>query len=171
MKIEIKYGILIAVAGTIWLVLEYAFGFHGRYIELQPMVSAFAFLVPVIGLLFALKEIRRKKFDGRLPYWQGVKSGARVSLVTGVLNLLTQLFYHRLLNPNYFPFMIEKSRERALAQGATGEALEQAVRNAEQYFNLSSYMLQASIGALVIGIVISMIIMAFLRTKPARQAA
>lgn len=70
---------------------------------------------------------------------------------------MVDLTTKRLITPNYFKNVIDYSVR-------TGQAtLEQAQAN----FNLPSYMLQAAIGALVAGVLTSLVVAAFVRTRNA----
>ena len=65
-----------------------------------------------------------------------------------------QIIFHKAIAPEFFPNMIEYS----VSKGNSREV-------AENYFNLSSYILQSIFGTLSFGVVISAIVALILQTK------
>ncbi|NBB88683.1 MAG: DUF4199 family protein [Bacteroidetes bacterium] len=81
-------------------------------------------------------------------------SGLLITLIVAVLSPLTQWIISTIISPNYFSNAIEY----AVSSGniETREA-------AEAYFNLSSYIIQSAIGALIMGVVTTAIVAIFMR--------
>ncbi len=86
---------------------------------------------------------------------QGFISGIVVSIVVAILTPLAQYITHTFITPDYFPNIIDHAVERG---SMTREA-------AEEYFNLTSYILQSFFFALVVGVVTSAIVALFVRKK------
>ena len=86
---------------------------------------------------------------------QGFISGIVVSIVVAILTPLAQYITHTFVTPDYFTNIIDHAVERG---SMTREA-------AEEYFNLTSYILQSFFFALVVGVVTSAIVALFVRKK------
>jgi len=75
-------------------------------------------------------------------------------IITSIVTLitpLTQYITSEIITPEYFPNIINYTVEQ-------GEMTREA---AEQYFNLNNYMIRATIGAFVMGIITTAIVAIF----------
>ena len=98
---------------------------------------------------------RKNFFKGKMNWSQGFISGIVVSIVVAILTPLAQYITHAFITPEYFPNIIDHAVERG---SMTREA-------AEEYFNLTSYILQSFFFALVVGVVTSAVVALFVRKK------
>ena len=157
-KIEIKWAIIFSVMGLAWMVLEKALGWHDEHID-QHMYLTNLFAIPaIVVVVMALKDKKKNFFSGSMSYMEGFKSGLIMTLIIAALSPLTQWITSEIITPEYFPNVIAYSVE---------SGYHATVAEAEAQFNLSNYMLQGAIGALIMGIVTVAIAMIFLRTKKA----
>ncbi len=102
-------------------------------------------------MFFALLEKRRVYYKGKMTYWQGFKTGLLITLVVTILTPLTQWITLSMITPQYFENVIAYAVEN-------GKMTQQ---EANDYFNLKSYMIQSLLGAPIMGIVTSGIVAAF----------
>jgi hypothetical protein len=156
MKTEVKWGLIFAFVALLWITLEYAVGLHGKYISLHPYLTNLFVVPAVIMMVLAIREKRRVLGD-RISFTQAFLCGLGVSVVVAVLSPLTQYVFHRFINPGFFQNSID------FAVSSAKMTLDQA----NSYFNLQSYMLQSSLGAIVSGVITSLILAAIMRTKNA----
>ncbi len=161
---EIKAAIIISVLGFAWLLGEYAVGLHDKYVDYHPIISMFGIVIPIVGIRIAIGN-KKKSNGGNMTYAEGFKTGSFVSVLSGVMAPIGLLIYTRIINPNWFDFMVKYSTRRALQAGLKGEQLTQSITYAQNYFNERSYVLQTCFGTIVSGIVISAIISLMMRTK------
>ncbi len=162
MKTEIKFGLIISFLGFLWICVEYAVGLQKEYIELHPMITWLALLIPVLGIVYGLKEKKVKVLGGIISYGQAVKTGFFIATVAALTSIPFQFIFHTLVNPDYFSFMISYAEERAISDGRN---VEEAVESAKAFFNLGSYIAQSFIGNILGGTFITLIAGAFLRKK------
>ena len=163
-KSEIKYAVIISVLGFVWLLLEYAVGLHDKYVDYHPFISMFGIIIPIIGIRMAIKN-KKDSNNGKMTYAEGFKSGSFISVLSGVMAPVGLLIYTRIINPNWFDFMVKYSTRRALEAGLKGDQLTQSITYAQNYFNERSYVLQTCFGTIVSGILISAIVSLVLKTK------
>ncbi|HEX8998424.1 MAG TPA: DUF4199 domain-containing protein [Blastocatellia bacterium] len=154
MKTEIKWGVIFTIVGLLWMVLERVSGLHDKYIHLHPFLTNLFALPAIIMMVLAIKE-KKRLLGGKISFTQAFLCGLAVSVVVAALSPLAQWITARVISPNYFPNAINYAVQAGL----------QTREQAEAFFNLNSYMLQASLGALVMGILTTLIIAAFVRTK------
>lgn len=155
--LEIKWGLIFTAVALLWMVFEKSMGWHGESIDQHATYTNF-FAIPSIAVfVFALLD-KRRQLGGVMSWKQGFISGAIISLVVAILAPLAQWLTHRVISPEYFPNAIDFAV-------ANNKATQE---EAEAYFNLGSYMLQGSVGGLVMGLATAAIVALFVRKKPAR---
>lgn len=163
MRTEIKYGLIIGLVGGIWLILEYLFGLHNEHIEIHPYVSSIAFVIPIIGIALAIREKRDKENGGVITYGEIIKAGLIISVITGFISLAFQYVYLELINPDYFKFMIEYSKEKMKETTTDPNVITYAVNEAEGYLNPKSYLLQSFFIPIVLGFFITLVVGIFVK--------
>jgi hypothetical protein len=153
--IEIKWALLFVAMLLIWMVIERLAGLHGEHIDKHAIFTNFI-AIPAIALyVFALLDKRKNGYGGVMTYGQGFISGVIITLVVTILTPLTQYIISTVITPDYFSNAIDY----AVAEGKMTQA------EAEKYFNLTSYMIQATIGAFIMGVLTSAIVAIFVRRK------
>ncbi|TQI71568.1 uncharacterized protein DUF4199 [Gramella sp. Hel_I_59] len=153
--IEIKWGIIFSIVSLLWMFLEKSLGWHDELIAKHAIYTNFFGIVAIVIYVLALLDKRKNFFEGKMNWSQGFISGIVVSIVVAILTPLAQYITHTFITPEYFPNIIDHTVERG---SMTREA-------AEEYFNLTSYILQSFFFALVVGVVTSAIVALFIRRK------
>ncbi len=152
MPVELKWGLIIVVAGFLWVLLEWAVGLHGPLIAYHPIVTMLWIPLAIVLLVLGLRDKKRRQ--GSLSYVQGLLSTALIALVIALLSPVTQWLYLGVINPGFFETMID-------AAVARGTARSEAVA----YFNLGNYLLMATVSGVVGTLVSGAIAMIFLRSR------
>ncbi len=138
-----------------WMLIEKLTGLHGVHIDKHAIYTNI-FAIPAIAVyVFALLEKRKKDLGGVMTWKQGFISGLIITIIVGILSPLGQVIIHNVISPEYFPNMIEF----VVSEGH----MEQS--EAEEYFNLSSYIMQSVIGALIMGLLTSAIVALFVKKR------
>jgi Na+-driven multidrug efflux pump len=154
-SIEIKWGVIFAIAMLLWIYLEKLFGLHAERIDRHAMVSSFFAVVAISIYLLALYDKRKNFYNGIMSWKKGFYAGLVITLVVLILSPLVQYLISRFISPEYFPNIIRYSVE-------TGEMTR---KQAEEYFSLKNYILQGVIFALVSGIITSAISALLMRKR------
>lgn len=155
-KIEFKWAIIFSVMGLLWMVLEKLCGLHSTYIDYHLYLTNL-FAIPAIWVMvLALKDKKKNFYNGQMTYKQGLISGIILSVIIALISPLTQWITSYVITPEYFPNVIKRSVEIGYYQ-TTAEA--------EANFNYPNYALQGAIGALIMGIATTAVVMIFIRTK------
>lgn len=158
-KTEIKWGLIFTAALILWMVFEWAMGWHGERIEQHATMTNIFALVAIVVYVMAFLDKRTRDYDGTMTWAQGFMTGFVITVVVAVLSPLAQWIIHTFISPDFFENMIDLSVE-------TGKMSRS---EATGYFNLNSYMIQGSLGALMMGIVTSAIVAVFTRRKPEEE--
>ncbi|CAN5362519.1 hypothetical protein BH23BAC2_BH23BAC2_03930 [soil metagenome] len=157
---ELKWGVLFIIAGLAWVWIEKLFGLHDVYVAQHPIYTNLFGIIAVTIFIFALREKRRDFFVGVMTWREGFTSGIIMTLVITLLSPLAQYITYEYISPEYF----NNITEHTVQAGAMSR------EDAEAYFSLRSYLIQATFGALVMGIVTSAIVAWFVKTAPAKEA-
>lgn len=154
-SIEIKWGVIFVLVSLGWMVLEKSLGWHDEHID-QHATLTNLFAIPAIALyVFALLDKKKNYYHRQMTYLQGFLSGVVISIIVTVLSPFSQYITLEYITPDYFANVINYSV-------SSGELTQEA---AEEWFNLKSYMVQAAIGALVMGVITSAIVAIFTKSK------
>ncbi len=153
-KTELKWGVIFAAMGLVWLTLEYLVGLQGKFIAWHQYLTNLVAIPSVIIMVLAILE-KRRVLGGTISFQQSFLCGFGVSLIVAVLSPLTQFIFHRLINPGYF----ENAIRYGVAQGKT------TLAEAQAFFNLPSYMLQSVLAAIIIGTITSLVIAAMIKKE------
>lgn len=108
-----------------------------------------AFFIYVLGI----REKREKDLGGTMTFKEGFIAGMIITLVVTVFTPLTQYLVSTVITPDYFQNMIDYSVE---IETYTQE-------EAENVFNLQSYMVQSTLLAPAIGAVTSLLVALFMK--------
>ena len=160
MKTELKWAVIFAVMGLVWLMLEYLVGLQTKHIAWHPLLTNLVFLPTIAVYVLALCE-KRAQLGGKLTFKQGLISGLSLAAFAALLSPLGQPLFHQFVNPNFFADMVQFTVSSGKATLA--EALS--------FFNLPSYLLMSGVGALMTGLLASLILAWLLRTKQAEKGA
>ncbi|MHA7131613.1 DUF4199 domain-containing protein [Algoriphagus namhaensis] len=154
-SIEFKWAIIFTLVALAWMYLEKALGWHDQHIADHPVYTNLFAILAIAVYVFALIDKKRNSFQGKMIYKQGFISGLIITLFITILTPLTQYITHTIITPEYF----------SNVQNYSVEIGKLTQEEAEAYFNLDSYMLQATVGAFVMGVITSAIVAFFVKSK------
>ncbi len=152
---EIRWGIIFVVMTLLWMVMEKLGGFYSALIQYHPIVTNFIAIPAILVFVLALRDKKIKDYNGQMTYKQGFICGAIITAIVTVISPLTQLIVSSVIAPEYFPNIIAYSVQ-------TGKM---TLQEANDYFNLTNYIVQGLFGAPVMGIITTAIVAIFIRTK------
>lgn len=153
--IEIKWGLIFVIMMLVWMYFEKAMGWHDENIADHATYTNFVAIPSIIVYVLALLEKRKKQFNNVMNWKQGFVSGMIITAVVVILTPFSQLVTHELITPQFFENM------KAFAVNQRQVTLEEA----SNYFNLTSYLWQSVVGALIMGALTSALVAVFVRRK------
>lgn len=154
MRVEIKWGLIFSVVAFLWVTLEWAVGLHGKYISWHPILTNL-FVIPAVWMMVLAIREKRSSLGGKITFSQAFLCGIGVSVIVALLAPLTQWIFHSFVSPHFFENAINYAVQNSKATREQAEA----------YFNLKSYMLQGSLGGMVIGTITSLVLAVIMRSK------
>lgn len=152
-RIEVKWGIVFTLAMLVWMLLERFSGLHSTHIAYHPLLTNIFAIVAIAIYVLALREKREQHFAGKMNWTQGFVTGLYLTMVIAILSPFAQVLIHFVITPEFFT----NAATHAVEAGAM------SVEEAVAYFNFRSYVVQAFIGAIILGIVTSAVVATFVR--------
>lgn len=155
-KQEIKWAIIFVIMSLFWMVLERVAGLHHTHIDKHLYLTNF-FAIPAVWIyVLAIIDKKNNHYNGQMTYIQGFISGFFITIFVAILSPLNQWVISTLITPDYF--------SNAIAY-ALDSGYHDSRKEAEAYFNLRNYMFQSFVGSLIMGIMTSLIVPLFIRSR------
>lgn len=155
LKFEIKWAIIFILSTLGWMVVEKSLGWHDEKIADHGTLTNIFAIVAITVYVLAFRDKKANFFHGQMSYMQGFIFGLIMTLFIALISPFSQYFISEVITPEYFPNVIRYAVE-------SGKMTQEA---AEAYFNLKSYMIQAAIGAAMMGAVTSAVVAFFFKSK------
>lgn len=153
--IEIKWGIILALASFLWILLEKLMGWHEKHIE-QYAFNTWFFLIPATHIYVSAIKAKRDKFlSGKINWINGFQAGLRITVMAIILNPLLQYIFIMVISPDFCKNAIDFAIK----------SLKMNHLEAENFFKLKNLILHSSLRMLIFGIVISSIVSIFVKKK------
>jgi hypothetical protein len=137
------------------MLLERLVGLHGQYIEHHAVYTNFFAIIAIGIYVLALLNKRKHYYGGQMSYVQGVQTGLIMTLFIVLLVPVAQYLTHNVITPDYF----NNVAELAVSSGQLTEA------EAKAYFSVSHYIQLSMIMAAVMGLVTSLVVAFFTRSR------
>jgi hypothetical protein len=151
---ELMWAIYFIAVGIIWMVFEKAMGWHDVHIADHEVYTNFFSIVAILVVVLYMKAKKRQLAEEN-NYKNLLLGGIGLSVFIALLSPISMFITFEYITPDYISNAINYAVE-------SGNATQE---EAEAYFNFSSYIIQSSIFALIIGIITSAIVAIFFRKK------
>lgn len=155
-KLELVWSLNFIIMMLLWMLLERLIGFHDVYIDKHAIFTNFILIPAIIVFYMALSQAKKQKYNNNMGYKQAFITGMVITIVVTLFAPITQWITSTIITPDYFNNVISYAVEK----GYYGSQEEAAA-----YFNLKNYMIQAPVGALFLGTLISAVVAAFTKSK------
>ncbi len=160
-KTEIKWALIFIISSLLWVWIEKMFGLHDVYVAKHPLYTNLFGIIAVTIYILALREKKREYFAGIMTWKEGFTSGVIMTVLITILSPLAQYITYEYISPEYF----WNITEHTVAVGSMSR------EDAEAYFSLKSYLIQATFGALVMGVVTSAIVAWFVKSAQEKEGS
>jgi hypothetical protein len=172
-KVVITFGLIsgVIVAGLGWLI-GWLCMTDRISLDRTQFIGYASMLIALSMVFFGIKSYRDNYANGKVSFWNGVRIGLLISLISGVLYWGGSEFFS-IANPGFQAKVMQKYTDLTVgkmqAQGASQEEIEKAMANValmESLFkNPLLFFLVCMVEYLPIGIIVSLISAALLRKK------
>ena len=158
---EIKWGLIFVASLLLWMVFERLVGLHDEHIDKHMIFTNFFALIAFFLYYKALSDKRDNDLKGQMSYGEAIKAGIIMTLVVTICSPATQYVISTYITPDYFNNVIN------YAVASDYMTLEEA----EAYFNLESYIKQSLMFSFIMGVVTTLIMGFFTKTKATDDSA
>ena len=169
-KIEVKYGLFIGIGLVVWILLEFALGFHTTRLEIGQYTGYAAVIIPLMLLYQGMKEKRDTELAGTMKFGQGVLAGFFMSLVAAPIMGLFFYIFIEFLNPRWLELTFELERAKLLQTGVAADTAAQMLEQIKPIFTMQVQVASAFFGTILQGLGLSVMVSALLRWKQRRQS-
>lgn len=152
---EIRWGLIFTAVMLLWMWGEQLVGLHGRHIAQHATYTSLFAIPAILVYVLALLQKKSRDYNGTMSWKQGMQAGLLITLVVVLLSPVAQWLTHNVITPDYFANMQAYATAKGMMSAEAGAA----------YFSLNNYILHSVIGAAIMGVVTSVIVAFFLRSK------
>ncbi len=153
--LEIKWALTFVVVSLLWMLLEKLTGLHSEHISKHPTYTNF-FAIPAVAVyVFAFLDKQKKSYQGIMSYKEGLKTGIIITIIIAILSPITQSISSLIITPEFFPNVIEYSVTKGLM----------SVEEAKSFYNLKNYVINATLGSLIMGVITSIVVAFFTKSN------
>jgi hypothetical protein len=145
--ITIYAGLFSGLGAALWTLFEFMMGWHTEHFEIGARTGFIAIAFPVLAIVWALHATKASQ-AGELTFAQAIKTGLAVSAFSAMIGTMFFYFYYTTINPGFLDLMKSKGHE----------------------ISITAQLVAVVVGSLIIGLLISAIAGAFMRTRKDRLA-
>lgn len=163
MNIAVRYGLIYIGINILWSLLTYVTGMNRS--DLAWIFNTLAMLIPVLCIVYAVKEYKSTIGNGYMSFSQVFKHGLVISLIGGIGISAYLLVYTGYIDPEFNDYVLNKQVEELQESGMSEEQIDRTVEMVEKYRSPFYTFTFGVFGSLFVGSIISLILAAVLK-KP-----
>lgn len=165
LQLEIKYGIIIGMAISCWILLEFLLGFHTSRMEFGAYSGYFAIIIPLIGYYKALKAKKKSEAKNFFTIGRGLKSGFTISIIVASVLTVFLYLYTQYLNPNWNELSLNLLAEQMKQSGSTPAEINEIIGAYREILTPRNQAMLQFLGIVIEGLIISLIMAVVIRRK------
>ena len=158
-------GLIIGVINLLWLYVAYWVGLHTSGIAVFQIYMLLWLLLNTVFYILLLRNA--KSVVSSFRFWTGVGVGSNAAVISALVAVLAQIGYFTVVNPEWPDYLADSARQFFEEQGLSSEELELKVEQTRLSTTVTNYAIQSFLSETLLGVILSMITMAFLRERSA----
>ncbi len=162
MNNDVKYAFLCGTGLSVWVLAEFALGFHTSSPEIGQYSGYFSILVPII-LIFSALHDRQKQSGGPLAWKTGVDTGFRIAFFSALMFTVFMIIYRLYINPEWIELTIEWQRRKLILSGASDDEIGRFMASSRTMNSLPAQILTGFVGSTSVSVLITLIEIPLLR--------
>ncbi|MFD2571644.1 DUF4199 domain-containing protein [Spirosoma soli] len=125
-------------------------------------LGAVTYLFMAVGIVLAMREYRTLN-SGYMTYGEGLGLGALTATISGLLSSLFSVFYTTVIDTGIMERASDKIREQLEDRGVPDEQIDQQMEMMQMFQSPGLLFVFGVIGSAFIGLLLSLVIAAFMR--------
>lgn len=156
-SVGLRYGLLTGLVSIL-----FSFGLNVLHQESSP-ARYLSFVILIGGIVLAMIHFKQQN-QGFMSFGQGVGIGGILSAVVGLMSGIFAYVYTTFIDPEMMSRISEKVRADMESRGGmTDEQIDQAVAISGKFMNGPFMLVAALLGTVLIGVLLSLVISAFIK--------
>jgi len=158
------YALILAVSNIVLTLVGFFLGFQTDKMAEGRWFGWLSMVVAIVVTWLGVKAVREEAADKSLRYGKGVGSGFLINLYSGIIGSIYGFIHFTFINPSFADYAIDLARQNASkASDAQLAVMEKWMR----FMMLPAVMsIWGLLMALFFGILIALIVAAFLKRQP-----
>ena len=163
MKPELRYGLIIGLGVSLWVLVEFLLGFPTTRTDIGEFTGYLSVIIPILALYSGLFAKRMENLS--ITYWQLVKAGMMMVILGALIISLFMGLYNSVIHPEWVEEGIAFERERLVEMNATIEEITAAEEVMAVVFSAEMQMIISFIGVVFEGFFLTLLIAWFVQKK------
>lgn len=173
MKTNLTYGFILALGSALLGMALYFLGFNADVSKLETsrwISMVIGIVIAVVCIYLGMKDKRAlTPADKSWGYGSAFGTGFMIGLVGAVLASIFNYVYFAYIDPNLSDLIMQLQIDKMTAKGVTSEQIEQAEPMMRKFMSPIAMTISGFIGAVIFNTVISLIVAAFVKNRPAQD--
>jgi hypothetical protein len=157
-RVSLKWGLITGVCLVVYSTILYTLD-----LTTIPWLGALIYVLLIAGLILAMREYRSAN-GGYMSYGDGISIGALLSAIAGMLSSAFSVFYTTVIDPGFQERLFDQMRDKMEEQGKmSDEQIDSMIEMSKKFQSPGLQFFFGILWIIVIGVIISLIIAAFMR--------
>jgi hypothetical protein len=166
MGTKFTYALILTVVGACFNLLLYFTGFQTEKLATGQYLQWFGFVIMGTVLFLGIKAVREEAPDKALSFGKGVGTGVLISLLSGLMSSVYTYIHFKFVNSEFADYQMEMIRAKWEQAGMSADQMEKTEGITRMMMGPVIQAIFTPIMAVLIGLIMSLIISAFLK-RPA----
>lgn len=165
MNTKLFYALVWTFSGIVFQLILFFSGLQTENLATGQYVSYLGMLIAAVVLWLGIKAVRDERPERTLGYGQRVGAGVLISLYAGLMSAVYTWFHFKFINVNFADYMISITRAKWAARGMAPSQMDVAEKVTSTMLTPEVQAVLTPIITVLLGLVLSLIIAAFLDSK------
>ncbi len=166
MSTKFVYALILTISGAVLNLLLYFTGYQTEKLATGQYLQWIGFVIMIVVLWLGIKAVREESSQQALTYGQCLGTGVLISFYSGLMSSAYSYIHFKFVNPNFADYQLELIRAKWAAAGMSDAQMEKAEGFTRMMMGPGVQAIMTPIMVVVIGLVISLILAAFLKRNP-----
>lgn len=170
MGTKFTYALVLTLCSAALNLILYFTGFQTEKLAIGQHFQWLGFVIMFAVLWMGIKAVREEKPDKSLTYGQGLGAGVLISLYSSLMSAVYVYIHFSFLNTEFADYQMEIVRAKWIEVGMPEAQMEQAEGMARKFMGPVFQTIMTPFAGTFVGLIMSLIIAAILKRKPAEGA-
>jgi len=167
MNTKVFYALVWTISGIVFQLILFFSGFQTEKLATGQYLQWLGAPIAAVVLWLGIKAVRDERPERTLGYGQRVGAGVLISLYAGLMSSVYTWFHFKFINVNFADYSISSIRAKWAAMGLSASQMDQTESFTRTLLRPEVQAVLTPILTVLVGLVLSLIISAFLDPKAA----